>query len=91
VGKIGDTGLDFEVEGAGQFGTVGGDSVAVGMVTTVLGYTLAVTQLSPRVYLEFDYASGDKQPDLADPRVHRLHRAPERPQRQRRPEREAAQ
>jgi len=61
-GKIGDTGLDLEVEGAGQFGSVGSDSVAAGMVTTVLGYNLPVTHLSPRVYVEFDYASGDSRP-----------------------------
>jgi len=58
-GKIGATGLDFEVEGAAQFGTVGRGDVAASMFTTVLGYTLPIQRLSPRVYLEFDYASGD--------------------------------
>jgi hypothetical protein len=61
-GEIGQTGLDYEVEGAGQFGTVGSHAIAAGMVTTVLGYTLPVSQLAPRVYLEFDYASGDGSP-----------------------------
>ncbi len=61
-GKIGATGLDFEVEGAAQFGTVGRGDVATSMFTTVLGYTLPVPRLSPRVYLEFDYASGDDRP-----------------------------
>ena len=61
-GKIGATGLDFEVEGAAQFGTVGRGDVAASMFTTVLGYTLPVPRLSPRVYLEFDYASGDDRP-----------------------------
>jgi hypothetical protein len=60
-GKIGQTNLDFEVEGAGQFGSVGNGSVAAGMFTAVLGYTVPV-RWSPRVYLEFDYASGDKSP-----------------------------
>ena len=60
-GKIGQTHLDFEVEGAGQFGSVGNASVAAGMFTAVLGYTAPV-HWSPRVYLEFDYASGDKHP-----------------------------
>jgi hypothetical protein len=32
------------------------------MFTAVLGYTLPVRSWSPRVYLEFDYASGDKKP-----------------------------
>ena len=61
-GKIGATGLDFEVEGAAQFGSLGRGDVAASMVTTVLGYTLPGPSLSPRVYLEFDYASGDDKP-----------------------------
>ncbi len=61
-GKIGATGFDFEVEGAAQFGTVGRSDVAASMFTVVLGYTLPVARLSPRVYLEFDYASGDRKP-----------------------------
>src|SRR5438132_6965302 len=40
-GKIGSTGLDLELEGAGQFGTVGRGDIAASMYTTVLGYTLA--------------------------------------------------
>jgi hypothetical protein len=58
-GKIGATGLDFEAEGAAQFGTVGRGDIAASMFTSVVGYTLPVAQLSPRLYVEFDYASGD--------------------------------
>src|SRR5207247_1575290 len=61
-GKIGSTGLDFEVEGAAQFGTVGGKDIAASVATANVGYTLPVARLSPRIYLEFDYASGDKRP-----------------------------
>jgi len=61
-GKIGETGLDFEVEGAAQFGTVGDEDIAAWMITGILGYTLPAPRLSPRVYLEFDYASGDSKP-----------------------------
>ena len=61
-GKIGATGLDFEAEGAAQFGTVGRGEIGAWMLTTVLGYTLPTTRLSPRVYVEFDYASGDGRP-----------------------------
>jgi hypothetical protein len=61
-GKIGQTPLDFEIEGAGQFGTVGREDVAAGMFTAVLGYTLPVPGLDARVYAEFDYASGDGKP-----------------------------
>src|SRR5207302_8680874 len=62
LGKISATGLDFEVEGAAQFGTVGRGDIAASMFTTVLGYSLPVARLSPRVYVEFDYASGDDRP-----------------------------
>jgi hypothetical protein len=61
-GKIGQTHLDFEIEGAGQFGTVGRGDVAAGMFTAVLGYTLPIPGLAARVYAEFDYASGDGEP-----------------------------
>jgi len=61
-GKIGQTPLDFEVEGAGQFGSVSRENIAAWMLTTVLGYMLPIPHWSPRVYLEFDYASGDKRP-----------------------------
>jgi hypothetical protein len=61
-GKIGQTHLDFEIEGAGQFGTVGRGDVAAGMFTAVIGYTLPVPGLAARVYAEFDYASGDGKP-----------------------------
>jgi hypothetical protein len=58
-GKIGKTGLDFEIEGAGQFGTIGDHDITAWMLTTILGYSPPITSLSPRVYVEFDYASGD--------------------------------
>jgi len=60
-GKIGQN-WDFEFEGAGQFGTLGSGDIGAGMVAAILGYTLPVKDLSPRVYLEFDYGSGDKKP-----------------------------
>ncbi len=50
------------MEGAAQFGTVGRSDIAASMYTTVLGYTLPVARLSPRIYVEFDYASGDDRP-----------------------------
>jgi len=61
-GKIDQAHLDYEVEGAGQFGSVGRGNIAAWMLTTVLGYTLPIPHWSPRVYLAFDYASGDKGP-----------------------------
>jgi Alginate export len=61
-GKIGETNWDFEFEGAGQFGTVGSGNIGAGFFTAILGYTLPVKEWSPRVYLEFDYGSGDNKP-----------------------------
>jgi hypothetical protein len=61
-GRIRDTGLDFEVEAAGQSGTIGRGDVTAAMATAVVGYTLRVTPLSPRIHIELDYASGDKKP-----------------------------
>jgi hypothetical protein len=61
-GKIGQTGLDFEVEGAAQFGTIGRGDVLASMYTAVVEYTLPIRRLSSRVWVEFDYASGDDKP-----------------------------
>ncbi len=59
-GKIGATGLDYEAEGNIQLGKLGDRDIVAGMFTGILGYTFAVPSLSPRVYIEFDYASGGK-------------------------------
>jgi hypothetical protein len=61
-GKNKPTGLDFEVESAGQFGTLGDRDIAAWMLTAILGYSPQITSLSPRVYIAFDYASGDDKP-----------------------------
>ncbi len=61
-GKIGTTGLDFEAEGAGQFGTIGDHDIAASMFTAILGYSPPIAGLSPRIFIEFDYASGDSRP-----------------------------
>jgi len=59
-GKIGKTGLDFEVEGAAQIGTVDDRDILASMFTAILGYSPPITSLSPRVFIEFDYASGGR-------------------------------
>ena len=61
-GKIGQTDLDFEVEGAGQFGSVGKRATSPRGCSPPCSATTAPVRWSPRVYLEFDYASGDKSP-----------------------------
>jgi hypothetical protein len=60
-GKIDQTNWDFDLEGAGQFGTVGSGNIGAGMFTAVLGYTFPIKEWSPRAYFEFDYASGDRK------------------------------
>jgi len=61
-GRIDETGMDFELEGAAQFGSVGSEDVAAWMLTGVLGYTATAMKSSPRIYVELDYASGDDSP-----------------------------
>ncbi|HPD16489.1 MAG TPA: alginate export family protein [Planctomycetota bacterium] len=58
-GKIGNTGLDFDVETACQRGTIGGRDIHALMFASQLGYTWAQAPATPRVFVGFDYASGD--------------------------------
>jgi hypothetical protein len=58
-GKVVPAALDFELEGAAQFGTIGQQDITAAMTTVVIGWTLPVPRLTPRVYFEFDWASGD--------------------------------
>ena len=51
-------GFDYEVENAYQFGHVGSGDVSAWMIATEGGYTLKAP-LTPRLWLGFDYASGD--------------------------------
>ena len=54
-------GLDFDLEGAGQFGTLGGEDIRAWMISANGGYTFE-SRLSPRPFVTFDYASGDGTP-----------------------------
>lgn len=65
-GKIGDTGLDFDVEGTYQFGDVGSADVSAFSIAALLGYTFGESSMTPRVHLGFDYASGDDSPGDGD-------------------------
>ncbi|CAN5566116.1 hypothetical protein BH20VER3_BH20VER3_10850 [soil metagenome] len=56
-GKV--NGFDYEVESAYQFGQVGSGDVSAWMFTTEEGYTFKPVPLTPRVWLGFDYATGD--------------------------------
>ncbi|MCW8134002.1 MAG: alginate export family protein, partial [Planctomycetota bacterium] len=54
-------GLDYEVEGAGQFGEVAEASHRAGAVHAEAGWTFK-PKWKPRVMAEFNYASGDDDP-----------------------------
>ncbi len=52
---------DFDIEAAGQFGSVDGESVRASMVSLNGGYTFT-SKLTPRPFATFDFASGDGTP-----------------------------
>lgn len=58
-GKVPDTGLDYDVEGAWQAGDMGDDSINAFMVASQIGYTFADVTATPRLFAGVDYASGD--------------------------------
>jgi hypothetical protein len=53
---------DYAIEMASQFGLVGAEPIRAWAVHWVAGYTLAETALRPRLYAEFNRASGDQNP-----------------------------
>lgn len=53
-------GVDYQVEGAYQFGDFGNDDVSAWMFIGLVGYNFDWTW-SPRLGFEFDHASGDKR------------------------------
>jgi hypothetical protein len=61
-GKLPQCGFDYDVEGAYQFGKVGSGDVDAWMIATQAGYTFGDCPTLPRLYVGFDYASGDKSP-----------------------------
>ena len=54
--------FDFDVEGMGQTGRIGTQSVRAWAVGSLAGYTFASAPLSPRLGLQIDAASGDSNP-----------------------------
>jgi hypothetical protein len=53
---------DYDVEAAYQFGELGGARIEAWMLSAVLGRRLSASAAAPRLWLGFDYASGDKSP-----------------------------
>ncbi len=58
-GKCGDSHFDYDIEGAYQFGEAGSLDVSAFMIGAEVGYTFAQVDTQPRVWLGFDYGSGD--------------------------------
>lgn len=61
-GKVGDSGFDYDLEGAYQFGEIGAGDINAFMVAGQLGYKFADAYGAPRVWFGVDYASGDEAP-----------------------------
>ncbi len=60
-GPLGDAGLDYDVEGAYQFGEVGAGDVTAYMFGGEVGWKLKDVWSSPRLSLGVDYGSGDDE------------------------------
>ena len=60
-GAIGRTGFDYDLEGAYQFGEVGSADISAWMIGSEVGYAIDMAG-KPRVFVGFDYGSGDDSP-----------------------------
>lgn len=58
-GRCGEGRIDYDVEGAYQFGEVGAADVSAFFFASELGYTWVDAEMLPRLWVGFDYASGD--------------------------------
>ncbi|MDP9173247.1 MAG: alginate export family protein [Planctomycetota bacterium] len=54
--------FDFDIEPDYQFGDYGGGNISAWSIATEAGYTVANAPLSPRPFIGFDAASGDRTP-----------------------------
>jgi hypothetical protein len=61
VGKLPGS-IDYGVEAAGQTGSIAGDRVRAWAGHWLVGYTLADTRHKPRLFTEYNRASGDADP-----------------------------
>ncbi len=65
-GKTKSTPFDYDMEFAYQFGDVGASDIKAFMIGSQFGYTLKESQWKPRLWLGFDYGSGDGDPNDAE-------------------------
>ncbi len=61
-GLIQDSGADYEVEAAYQFGDLEGADISAFMFTAQAGYTFSSVRTKPRIYSNLDFATGDDDP-----------------------------
>ena len=54
--------FDYDAETATQFGSVGTDGIRAWAWSAVTGYTWEHASLKPRVFVKYDFASGDRNP-----------------------------
>ncbi len=60
VNQIGKSGLDYDLGGSLQVGSVGTHSIFAYGAVTQFGYTIRKTRSTPRFYVGYDYASGGR-------------------------------
>ncbi len=60
-GAFGESGFDYDFEGAYQFGEVGDGDVNAFMIGSQLGFKAPELWAKPRFYVGFDFGSGDKE------------------------------
>jgi hypothetical protein len=61
-GAVPDSGADFDLETAYQFGDLGSYDISAFMFAGQAGYSFKSATATPRIYTGFDYASGDDDP-----------------------------
>lgn len=54
--------FDYDAEAAGQTGKIGTDSIRAWGATTIAGYTRDSWRMKPRIFGEYGFASGDRNP-----------------------------
>lgn len=54
--------LDYDAETAAQVGSLGTDRIRAWAWSAILGYTFPELRLEPRIFVKYDFASGDANP-----------------------------
>ncbi|MCL4402743.1 MAG: alginate export family protein, partial [Acidobacteria bacterium] len=54
--------FDYDAEISAQTGSVGSDRIRAWAWSTIAGYTMESAPLKPRVFVKYDFASGDRNP-----------------------------